>query len=265
MERLTVGFIGFGNMAQAMAQGMISKGALEPGQIYACAKNWDRLCDNAKHYGIHGCGNAKEVAEKSDIVIVAVKPYLVEEVLTPIRDILKGKAVISVAVNVSFERYEEFLLPGTHHLSTLPNTPVAVGEGIILCEEKHSLTEEELGNVKELFSAMGMVEFVDGKHLGIAGTISGCGPAFAAMFIEALSDGAVLYGLPRELSYKLASQMVAGTGKLQLATGRHPGVMKDGVCSPGGTTIAGVTAMERKGFRSAVIDAVDAVMKRQRD
>ena len=112
---------------------------------------------------------------------------------------------------------------------------------------------------------MGMVEFVDGKHLGIAGTISGCGPAFAAMFIEALSDGAVLYGLPRELSYKLASQMVAGTGKLQLATGRHPGVMKDGVCSPGGTTIAGVTAMERKGFRSAVIDAVDAVMKRQRD
>ena len=95
--------------------------------------------------------------------------------------------------------------------------------------------------------------------MGIAGTISGCGPAFAAMFIEALSDGAVLHGLSRELSYKLASQMVVGTGKLQLMTGRHPGAMKDGVCSPGGTTIVGVTTLERKGLRSAVIDAIDAV------
>lgn len=264
MKELTIGFIGFGNMAQAMAEGMIRGGAIKPDRIYACAKNWDKLRENAKRYGIHGCETVKEAAEKSDIVIVAVKPYLVERVLTPVLDILKGKVLVSVAVSFPFEKYEEFLLPGTHHLSTLPNTPVAVGEGIILCEEKHSLTFEEFETVKEVFSAMGMVEVVDGEHLGIAGTISGCGPAFAAMFIEALSDGAVLHGLPRELSYRLASQMVTGTGKLQLMTGRHPGAMKDGVCSPGGTTIAGVTALERKGLRSAVIDAVDAVMKRQK-
>ena len=262
MKELTVGFIGFGNMAQAMAEGLIRGGAVKPDRIYACARNWDKLCRNARRYGIHGCETVKEAAEKSDMVIVAVKPYLVEEVLTPVLDILREKTVVSVAVNVPFEKYEEFLLPGTHHLSTLPNTPVAVGEGIILCEDRHSLSEEEFRTVKELFSSMGMVEVVDGGHLGIAGTISGCGPAFAAMFIEALSDGAVLHGLPRELSYKLASQMAAGTGKMQLATGRHPGVMKDGVCSPGGTTIAGVTALERSGFRAAVIDAVDAVMKR---
>ncbi len=262
MKEIKVGFIGFGNMAQAMAEGMIRGGALEPDRIYACAGNQDKLRDNAGRYGIHGCETVRETVEKSDVVIVAVKPYLVEEVLSPVRDILKGKVLISVAVNLTFEKYEEFLLPGTHHLSTLPNTPVAVGEGIILCEERHSLTEEEFGTVRELFSSMGMVEVVDKEHLGIAGTISGCGPAFAAMFIEALSDGAVLHGLSRELSYKLASQMVAGTGKMQLATGRHPGVMKDGVCSPGGTTIAGVCAMERKGFRWAVIEGVDAVMKR---
>ena len=107
------------------------------------------------------------------------------------------------------------------------------------------------------------VETVDAEHMGIAGTISGCGPAFAAMFIEALSDGAVLHGLSRELSYKLASQMVAGTAGLQLATGRHPGAMKDGVCSPGGTTIRGVAALERNGFRNAVISAIDAVERRQ--
>lgn len=259
-----IGFIGFGNMAQAMAEGMIRGGALKPDQIYACARDWDKLQDNARRYGIHGCKTAGEVAEKSDIVIVAVKPYLVEEALTPVLEILKRKVVVSVAVNVPFEKYEQFLLPGTHHLSTLPNTPVAVGEGIILCEERHSLTQEEFEQVKGLFSSMGMVEVVDGEHLGIAGAVSGCGPAFAAMFVEALSDGAVFYGLPRELSYKLASQMVVGTGKLQLVTGRHPGVMKDGVCSPGGTTIAGVAAMERNGFRAAVIDAVDAVMKKQK-
>ena len=95
--------------------------------------------------------------------------------------------------------------------------------------------------------------------MGIAGTVSGCGPAFAAMFIEALSDGAVLHGLPRELSYKLASQMIVGTGKLQLSTGRHPGAMKDGVCPPGGTTIVGVAALERHGFRGAVIEALDGI------
>lgn len=142
MKELTVGFIGFGNMAQAMAEGLIRGGAVKPDRIYACARNWDKLCRNARRYGIHGCETVKEAAEKSDMVIVAVKPYLVEEVLTPVLDILREKTVVSVAVNVPFEKYEEFLLPGTHHLSTLPNTPVAVGEGIILCEERHSLSEE---------------------------------------------------------------------------------------------------------------------------
>ena len=131
--------------------------------------------------------------------------------LKDILEILKEKIVVSVAVNILFEKLESFLLPGTHHISTLPNTPVAVGEGIILCEERHSLTEKEFEKIKELFSEISMVEVVDARHLGIAGTLSGCGPAFTAMFIEALSDGAVLHGLPRELSYQLASQMVVGT------------------------------------------------------
>lgn len=262
MKDVTIGFIGFGNMAQAMTEGLLMKNALEPRQIYACAKNWDKLCKNTERYGVHACRTSKETAEKTDIIIVAVKPYLVEEVLAPILEILKEKVVISVAVNVPFEKFEKFLLPGTHHISMLPNTPVAVGEGIILCEDKHSLTEKEFGRVRELFSVISMVETVDAQHLGIAGTLSGCGPAFAAMFIEALSDGAVLHGLPRELSYKLASQMVVGTGKLQLSTGRHPGAMKDAVCSPGGTTIQGVAALEQRGFRSAVMGAIDAVEKK---
>ncbi len=256
---INIGFIGFGNMAQAMAEGLILKGAVKAEHIYACARDWNKLCRNAERYGIHSCKSPLDTVRQSDVVIVAVKPYLVEEALRPVLEELKGKILVSVAVSFPFERFEEFLIPGIHHLSTLPNTPVAVGEGIILCEERHSLTEEEFDLIKELFESIALVESVDAGHMGIAGTLSGCGPAFAAMFIEALSDGAVLHGLPRELSYKLASQMVLGTGRLQLASGRHPGAMKDGVCSPGGTTIVGVAALERKGFRSAVIDAIDAV------
>jgi len=255
-----IGFIGFGNMAQAMAKGLVGKQALAPKQIYACAKNWEKLCKNAKEMGIHPCRDAKEVAEQADFVVVAIKPYLVEEVLGSIKEELKTKVVVSVAAGCLFEQYERILAPQTHHISTLPNTPVSVGEGILVCERTHSLTDQEYQTFEQIFGSLGLVEPVDTKQFGIAGVISGCGPAFAAMFIEALGDGGVLHGLPRELSYKLASQMIAGTGALQRAEGQHPAAMKDSVCSPGGTTIVGVSALERNGFRSAVIDAVDEIM-----
>ncbi len=259
---VTIGFIGFGNMAQAMAKGLLRKGVVPAGQIYACAKNWEKLCGNAGKLGIHPCRDVLELVQSVDMVVVAVKPYLVEEVLTPVKKALKEKAVVSVVVGYLFDRYEEILEPGTHHLSTLPNTPVSVGEGVIICEQKHSLTGEEYQLFEECFGEIGLVQPVDTKQFGIAGTISGCGPAYAAMFVEALADAAVLHGLPRELSYALASQMVVGTGKMQRESKAHPGAMKDAVCSPGGTTIVGVAVLERKGFRSAVIDAIDAVMKK---
>ncbi len=261
-SNIRIGFIGFGNMAQAMVKGLILKAVLPPKQIYACAKNWEKLCGNAKKMGIQPCRSVKELVEHADVIVAAVKPYLIQEVLEPVKNDLKDKILVSVAAGWLFERYEEILAPGTHHISTLPNTPVSVGEGIIICEEKHSLTEEGYALFERLFRPVGMIQPVDTKHFGIAGTIGGCGPAFAAMFIEALADAAVLHGLPRELSYGLASQMVAGTGKLQRATKEHPGAMKDAVCSPGGTTIVGVAALERNGLRSAVIDAVDRIMKK---
>lgn len=261
-EKIRIGFIGFGNMAQAMAKGLLVKEVVSAGQIYACAKNWDKLCGNAKKLGIWPCRDALELVQSVDLVVVAVKPYLVQQVLEPVKTVLKDKIVISVVAGYLFDQYEEILEPGTHHLSTLPNTPVSVGEGVIVCEQKHSLTAEEYGVFEECFGAIALVQPVDTKQFGIAGTVSGCGPAYAAMFIEALGDAAVLHGLPRDLSYALASQMVVGTGKLQREDKVHPGEMKDAVCSPGGTTIVGVAALERNGFRSAVIDAIDAVMKK---
>ena len=257
-----IGFIGYGNMAQAMAEGLMRTGAVCGEQLFACARDWEKLRRNTEPKGIHPCRDARETVLASDIVVIAVKPYLVEEVTAPVRELLREKIVLSVAAGMPFEAYEKILLPGTHHLSTLPNTPVAVGEGIIICESRHSLTPEEYRQVEEIFSHIGLLQAVDTKQMSIAGTISGCGPAFVSMFLEALADGAVLHGLPRPLAYRLASQMVAGTGKLQLETGTHPGAMKDAVCSPGGTTIVGVAALERGGLRSVVIDAVDAVERK---
>lgn len=256
---LKLGIIGFGNMGSSIATGLIRQGALSGNQIYACAKNWDKLCKNTQSKGINPCKTAKEVVDNVDMVIIAVKPYMIEEVITPIKQELQQKTVISIAANFPFAKYEEILLPGTHHLSTIPNTPVSIGEGIFICENTNSLSEAELKLFTELFSTISVVQFVDTKQLSIGGTVAGCGPAFASMFIEALADAGVMHGLSRQIAYRLASQMVVGTGKLQLETGTHPGAMKDAVCSPAGTTIVGVATLERKGFRSAVIDAIDAI------
>ncbi len=255
----TIGFIGFGNMAQAMADGLIRSGKVKPEHIFACAAHWDKLTVSAGSRGICACRTAEETVRQADIIILAVKPYLIEEVTAPIRDLLPGKIVISVAAGWNFERYQAVFAPGTHHISTIPNTPVSIGEGILVCESRHSLTEEEYSVFEELFSSIAVIQPVETAQLSVAGTLSGCGPAFASMFIEALADGAVKNGLPRAAAYRLASQMIAGTGKLQLQTGMHPGAMKDAVCSPGGTTIIGVSALEEKGFRGAVIDAIDRI------
>ena len=166
-----------------------------------------------------------------------------------------------MAAGWPFERYEA-LLPGTRHLSTMPNTPVRVCAGVFLLEEKHSLTPEEYVLVQELFGHLGLVQPVESRLLGIAGTLSGCGPAFVSMFIEALGDAGVKHGLPRAMAYRLAGQMGAGTGRMQVETGAHPGAMKDAVCSPGGTTIVGVAELERGGMRAAVINAVDAIQNK---
>ncbi len=260
---MKLGFIGFGNMAQALCDGFLGTQALHPDQIGACAQHYDKLCVNAARRGIRAFDSAAAVVDFADFVVIAVKPNLVETVVTPILNKLAQKVVISVAAGMTFERYEAILAAGTHHLSTVPNTPVAVGAGIIVCERRHSLSEEEWADFERLFSAVALIIPIDTPLLGVAGTVCGCTPAFAAMFIEALADAAVKHGIPRADAYRMASQVLVGTGSLQLATAQHPGVLKDAVCSPGGTTIVGVAELERTGFRGAVIDAVDAIERKK--
>lgn len=256
-----IGFIGFGNMAQAMAKGLVEHAGFDGGRITACAAHFDKLETSCKPLGANAVHTPAEVAEASDLVIVAVKPYMVADVLAPAREALAGKAVVSVAAGLLFDFYEDLLGAGSHHLSTIPNTPIAVGCGVIACEQKHSLTTDEWETFTGLFGGIALIEPVAGHLLSTASAVAGCGPAFAAMFLESLADGGVKNGLPRATAYRLAAQMMAGTAQLHLATGTHPGAMKDAVCSPGGTTIKGVAALEAAGLRNALISAVDATLQ----
>ena len=256
-----IGFLGFGNMAQAMAQGLLRKEVLPAANIHACAKHFDKLKNTCAAYGCVAHESAAEVAAASDIVVVAVKPYLVKEVLAPIAEKLKGKIVFSVSAGMDFDTYED-IIPGVHHWSSVPNTPVSVCEGIYICEERHNLTDDEYQLVNDVFSPTGLIVPLDHKQYSPGSTLAGCGPAFAAMFIEALADGAVKNGLQRPMAYRLASQMLVGTAKLQLESDTHPGAMKDAVCSPGGLTIKGVAALEDGGLRSAVISSIDVIEKK---
>lgn len=256
---MKIGFIGFGNMARAMAEGFVRTQAVQPASIGACARDWDKLHTVASAAGFRPFEDAAALIAFADWVVVAVKPHQVEAALVPVREPLRGKRVVSVVAGYDFARYESLLLPGTPHLSMIPNTPVSVGDGVLVCERRHSLSDADRSAFEALFSRLGLVAWFDTALLGVAGTISGCGPAFVCLFMEALSDAAVKHGIPRADAYRLVARTVAGTGRLQLASGLHPGIMKDAVCSPGGTTIRGVAELERRGLRGAVIDAVDAI------
>ena len=235
---MKIGFVGFGNMASAMADGWIAAG-VAAGDMCACAGRYDALVERCETRGMVACRDAAEVVAASDIVVAAVKPYMIEKVFAPLKDALAKKAILSVAWTWDSAKWEQ-VLPGVAHISTVPNTPVSVG-GLL----------GKLGTVVEL----------DTSLLFVGGTVGGCAPAFVAMAIEALGDAAVKHGIPRADAYRIVSQMVLGTAKLQLATGQHPAAMKDAVCSPGGATIKGVVALEDAGMRSALVKAIDATLQ----
>lgn len=258
LDGVRVGFIGFGNMASAMADGWIASGRVAASNLYACARNYDALVLRCESRGMQAQMTPKEVIDAVDVVVVAIKPHLIEEVLPPLAAALAGKVVLSVAAGWNRARYQE-VLPDVHVLCTVPNTPVSINEGVIAAEASDSLTDEERSCAFALLDLLGTAVKVETDLLSVAGTVGGCSPAFIAMVIEALGDAAVKHGIPRVQAYEMVSQMVAGTAKLQLATGAHPGAMKDAVCSPGGTTIRGVAELEAAGMRSAFIRAVDAI------
>lgn len=255
---MKVGLIGFGNMAQAMVKGWLKEKVLSPDQIYATASRYEALKERAAAYGIHALSSNRELAEMCDVIVLAVKPYMIAKATEGCLEAVKSKMIISVAAGMPFEKIEE-ILPGTRHISIVPNTPISVGQGIVVTEQKNSLDEEQRKVFEWLFEKTALIAVVPTAQLSVAGTIAGCSPAFAAVFIEALGDAGVKYGLQRKQAYELAAKVLEGTGAMYMENPVHPGAMKDAVCSPGGTTIRGVSSLEKNGFRGDIIDAVDAI------
>lgn len=260
LDTIKVGILGFGSITQATVDGFLGKNAVSPDRIYVYRRNQQALSADAAARGIHTCGSAEELVRESDVVIVGVNPNQVEGALAPVKDALKDKIVLSVVGGYFFDRYEEILPAGTAHLTTIPNVPISVGEGITIFEEKHSLSEEQYALIKELFERVGVVVTLETGMVELGCAVAGCTPAFAAVMIEAMGDAAVKYGMDRETSYRIAGQVLAGTGKMEVLTGQHPGALKDSVTSPGGTTILGVTELAKRGFSGDIVSGIDAIM-----
>lgn len=260
LQNAKIGFVGFGNMASAMADGWIASGEVDPKNMCACAGHFDALKERCATRGMTAYETADEVIANADVIVVGVKPYLIEKVFSGKEDALSGKIVLSIAWTWDKGKWEA-LLPGTHHISTVPNIPVSVNAGVIAVEKQSTLNADEAKLIGGLLELLGTPVELDGSLLWVGGTTASCAPAFIAVVTEALADAAVKSGIPRADAYRIVSAMIAGTGKLQLETGMHPAALKDAVCSPGGATIRGVAALEEAGLRNALIKAIDATLK----
>uniref|UniRef100_A0A7S2VER5 Pyrroline-5-carboxylate reductase n=1 Tax=Entomoneis paludosa TaxID=265537 RepID=A0A7S2VER5_9STRA len=261
---LSVGFIGSGMMASAIMDGLIANKVVEGPESITCSDVFDEPLERARAKGIHTTKSNVEVCEKAkDAIIVAVKP---DTVTTICKDIMAVKqtfsaVIISVAAGVTLETLEHNL-PGRRVVRVMPNTACTVGQSASGYALGALGTDEDRIIVKAIFGSCGMAHEIKEFLLNAVTGLSGSGPAYVFEFIEALADGGVRVGLPREEAVMLAAQTVKGAAEMVLTTGQHPGLLKDRVCSPGGTTIAGVEELEKGGVRAAAIQAVKAATRR---
>lgn len=251
-----IGFIGTGNMAVPIIEGIVKGGVLSPEEILL-DKNRSRAAGLHERLGVSLCEGLDELVSASNMLVLAVKPNVVAKVLKEAGESLHGKAIISVAAGWTTEMLVK-AAPGARILRVMPNTPALVGEGMTAMSKAHTLEAAEADLAERIFSAFGRAVWVEEYMMEAVIGVSGSGPAYAFMFIEAMADGGVMKGLPRKTAQELAAQTLLGAAKMVLESGMHPGELKDMVCSPGGTTIAAVRTLEKSGFRVAVMDAVAA-------
>ena len=261
---MKLGVIGFGNMGGAIIRGAVGKGAVAKEDVYVY-DSWEGKNQEAREFGLQVLGSEEEVAAQSDVILLAVKPQQMEEVLASTKQALQGKALFSIVAGVTIERLRKAIDAEPRILRIMPNTPAMVYEGAFALCKENDLTDEEKVFAKKLFESIGIVEWVKEYDIDAVCGLSGGGPAYAAMFIEALADGGVKQGLTRSVAYKLAAQTVLGTAKMILEMGIHPGTLKDMVTSPAGTTIEGVEVLEEFAFRAGVMKCVVAATDRSRE
>lgn len=262
---MKVGFIGCGNMASAMLGGIIKKGVVDRGDLMASAKTEKTLRKIKDELKITAVSSNAELASKSDVIVLAVKPVYMEAVIEEIADqVTPDKIVVTLAPGKTLEWLDFTFGKPTKLIRTMPNTPALVGEGMTALCPNELVTEEELHTVVEIFRSFGKTQVVSEPMIDVVVGVSGSSPAYVFLFIESMADAAVADGMPRKQAYEFAAQAVLGSAKMVLETGKHPGELKDMVCSPGGTTIEAVRVLEEKGMRSAVFEASKAAVRKAR-
>lgn len=261
-----VGFIGVGNMGGALARSIVKGDTEKRFSLSACDTNKVLLDELTHELPIQALADARAVVSQSDIIMLCVKPQVAEIVLNTIKDVFDGKKLlVSIIVGLPISFYKKILGENIKVVRTMPNTPALVGAGMTLVSWDSLLTQEDKSNVIELLGYSGLVEELDEKLMSEVTALTGSSPAYVFMMIEAMADAAVQSGIPRKISYKLASQAVLGSAQMVLETGRHPGELKDMVCSPAGTTIEAVAALERTGFRNAILTAMNECTQKARE
>ena len=252
-----IGIIGCGNMGGAILYGALESGVLSKENVYVYDIN-PAMMEKADSWGVHLAKDDEDVCENSDLILLAVKPQNAAEALSQCKKALEGKALMSIVAGISVARLQNMVDGTPRILRIMPNTPAMVFEGAFALCSDNDFTEDEMNTAKTIYSSIGIVELVPENLIDAVCGLSGGGPAYVAMFIEAMADGGVKQGLPRKTAYRLAAQTCLGTAKMILEKGIHPGELKDMVTSPGGTTIEGCEALEKGGMRAAVIECINA-------
>ena len=255
---MKIGFIGTGNMAGAIMSGLINKGIFRPDEIIGSDISVQGRQNAKDNYGICVTADNREAAS-AEVLVLSVKPQFYTDTIAEIRDSMTEKQlVITIAPGKTLKWLGEQFGKEMKIIRTMPNTPAMVGEGMTAACPNEFVTDEELGYALKILGAFGKVEIVPERIMDAVVAVSGSSPAYVFMLIEAMADAAVMEGMPRTQAYKFAAQAVYGSAKMVLETGKHPGELKDMVCSREGTTIGAVRILEEKGFRSAVIEAMKA-------
>ena len=258
-------FVGGGRMAEALINGVLSAGGYTAEQIHVADPNTARLDHLNTQYGVQIGVTNHEAVVSSDVVVLAVKPQVMAEVLKEIGDVLTKRLVISVVAGVRLGRMIEACGPQARIIRAMPNTPAMIGEGMTALAIGPGVEESEMRCARQIFESVGRVVRVDERFMDAVTGLSGSGPAYVFLMIEAMVDGGVKMGLPRETASLLAAQTVLGAARMVLKTGDHPARLKDQVASPGGTTIAGLHRLEQGGLRGVLIDAVEAAARRSQE
>jgi pyrroline-5-carboxylate reductase len=257
--------IGLGKMGSALLQGMLEAGVFQAKDITGCDLRVAEEESSQDFSGIRTTKNNCMGAEDADIILLAVKPQVINGVLEEIKESVQNKLIISIAAGININRIESYLPSSCRIVRVMPNTPILVKEGISAIAPNTGVTEEDLQIVRDIFGGVGKIVEVEEKLMDAVTGLSGSGPAYIYIIIEALADGGVLMGLPRELSLKLAAQTVLGSARMVLETGKHPGELKDMVTSPAGTTIQGLKVLEDNALRGIILNAVKEAAERSRE